>query len=58
VFDALFDQLQPEEKRKYDALFDQLQPEEKRKYDALFDQLQPEDDKISGDKARNVMMSS
>ena len=35
-----------------------VKPEEKRKYDTLFDQLQPEDEKITGEKARNVMMSS
>merc|ERR1712018_841233 len=35
-----------------------VKPEQKRQYDAVFDKLQPEDDKITGEKARNVMMSS
>ena len=35
-----------------------VKPDEKRKYDTLFDQLQPQDEKIGGDKVRNVMMGS
>ncbi len=35
-----------------------VKPEEKRKYDALFEQLQPVDEKLPGDKVRQVMMGS
>ncbi len=35
-----------------------VKPEEKRKYDALFNQLQPVDEKLPGDKVRQVMMGS
>ena len=35
-----------------------VKPEEKRKYDTLFNQLQPKDDKLPGDKVRQVMMGS
>ena len=35
-----------------------VKPEEKRKYDALFDQLQPADEKLPGDKVRQVMIGS
>merc|ERR1711953_172170 len=35
-----------------------VKPEEKRKYDALFDQLQPQEEKLPGDKVRQVMIGS
>merc|ERR1711981_653688 len=35
-----------------------VKPEEKRKYDALFDQLQPQEEKLPGDKCRQVMVGS
>jgi len=35
-----------------------VKPEEKRKYDALFDQLQPVEEKLPGDKVRQVMVGS
>jgi len=35
-----------------------VKPEEKRKYDTLFDQLQPVDERLPGDKVRQVMMGS
>merc|ERR1712223_1394021 len=35
-----------------------VKPEEKRKYDALFDQLQPQEEKLPGDKVRQVMVGS